>query len=193
MPPIVGRVESRQVSSQTNRSSSIVRSRSAGKTEHARFRTVRIPKAHMPVVGFFVCEHLTPQFVYRGEWADHPNGARGIRGVTVIAEQPTRWAAALEKYFGPGSTRRDGEGLVVETGTQPIRYVTREDYAVRYPGVAPIRQGDHPALLSLRTGKLSACEALLVSGGVQIVRPDARRLLVPAVEAAGLTIEFVEQ
>ena len=51
----------------------------AGKTEHAQFRTVRIPKTNMPVVGFFVCEHLTPQFVYRGEWAKHPNGARGIR------------------------------------------------------------------------------------------------------------------
>ena len=41
----------------------------AGKTEHAQFRTVRIPKTNMPVVGFFVCEHLTPQFVYRSEWA----------------------------------------------------------------------------------------------------------------------------
>jgi len=39
----------------------------AGKTEHAQFRTVRIPKTNMPVVGFFVCEHLTPQFVYRPE------------------------------------------------------------------------------------------------------------------------------
>jgi len=44
----------------------------AGKTEHARFRTVRIPKTNMPVVGFFVCEHQTPQFVYRSEWARHP-------------------------------------------------------------------------------------------------------------------------
>ena len=44
----------------------------AGKTEHAQFRTVRIPKTNMPVVGFFVCEHLTPQFVYRDEWASIP-------------------------------------------------------------------------------------------------------------------------
>src|SRR5262249_13265119 len=44
----------------------------AGRTEQARFRTVRIPKTNMPVVGFFVCEHLTPQFVYRADWAKHP-------------------------------------------------------------------------------------------------------------------------
>jgi hypothetical protein len=165
----------------------------AGRTEHAQFRTVRIPKTHMPVVGFFVCEHLTPQFVYRDEWARHPNGARGIRGVTVIAEQPATWMAELEKYFGAGSVARDGEGLVVDTGTQPIRYLTRADYATRYPGVTPVRPGDHPALLSLGVDSLATCERLLAANGVRLVKPDAGRLLVPPSEAAHLTLEFLER
>ncbi len=164
----------------------------AGKTEHAQFRTIRIPKTNMPVVGFFVCEHLTPHFVYRGEWATHPNGARGIRGVTVIAEQPVKWTAEIEKYFGPGCVRREGDGLVVDTGTQPIRYLSRKDYAARYPGVTPVRPGDHPALLSVRVGSLAACAALLARNGVKTVRPDAARLLVPPSEAAHLTLEFAE-
>jgi hypothetical protein len=165
----------------------------AGKTEHAQFRTVRIPKTHMPVVGFFVCEHLTPQFVYRDEWARHPNGARGILGVTVIAEQPTKWIVELEKYFGAGSVTRDGEGLVVDTGTQPIRYLTRQGYAQRYPGVAPVRPGDHPALLSVGVQSLAACEAVLAKNGVKLVKPDAGRLIVPPAEAAHLTLEFRER
>ena len=164
----------------------------AGKTEHAQFRTVRIPKTNMPVVGFFVCEHITPQFVYRAEWARHPNGARGIRGVTVIAEQPARWSATLKKYFGPGSVREDGNEVVADTGTQPIRYLSRNDYAARYPGVTPVRPGDHPALLSLEVADLAACEALLARNGVGLVRPGGKRLLVPPSEAAHLTIEFVE-
>jgi hypothetical protein len=164
----------------------------AGKTEHAQFRTVRIPKTNMPVVGFFVCEHITPQFVYRGEWARHPNGARGIAGVAVIAEQPTKWAAELEKYFGVGSVTRDGEGIVANTGTQPIRYLTRRDYLARYPGITPVRPGDHPALLSLQVDSLAACEALLKKNGVKTMKPDAGRLLVPPAEAAHLTIEFVQ-
>jgi len=163
----------------------------AGKTEHAQFRTVRIPKTHMPVVGFFVCEHVTPQFVYRAEWARHPNSARGIAGVTVIAEQPARWTAALERYFGAGSVRREADGIVANTGTQPIRYLTRQDYARRYPGIAPVRPGDHPALLSIRVGDLAACEALLARNGVKAVKPDPARLLVPPSEAAHLAIEFV--
>jgi hypothetical protein len=164
----------------------------AGRTEHAQFRTVRIPKINMPVVGFFVCEHRTPQFVYRGEWAKHPNGARGIRGVTVIAEQPARWIGELEKYFGRGSARREGDGLVVDTGTQPIRYLTRKDYSVRYPGITPVRPGDHPALLSVRVESLQACEALLRKNGVRVLKPDAGRVLVPPSEAAHLSLEFLQ-
>lgn len=164
-----------------------------GKVEQARFRTVRIPKTHMPVAGFFVCEHLTPQFVYRSEWARHPNGARGLLGVTVIAEQPTKWTAELEKYFGAGAVRRDGDGLLVDTGTQPVRYMSREEYARRYPGVAPVRQGDHPALLSVRVDSVTACRALLVESGVETISPDAGRLIVPPSQAAHLTLEFRER
>ena len=164
----------------------------AGKTEQAKFRTVRIPKTNMPVVGFFVCEHLTPQFVYRAEWTRHPNGVRGIAGVTVIAEQPARWAGELERYFGAGSVKREGEGIVADTGTQPVRYLSRQDYAARYPGITPVRPGDHPALLSLRVESLAACEALLDQNGVKVIKPDAARLLVPPSEAAHLTIEFVQ-
>jgi len=164
----------------------------AGRTEKAAFRTVRIPKTNMPVVGFFVCEHLTPQFVYRREWAKHPNGARGIAGVTVIAEQPARWTGELEKYFGAGSVKREGAGIVADTGTQPIRYLTRQDYLARYPGITPVRPGDHPALLSLRVDSLAACEALLRNNGVKTLKPDASRLLVPPSEAAHLAVEFVQ-
>ncbi|TAJ97198.1 MAG: VOC family protein [Reyranella sp.] len=164
----------------------------AGKTELAKFRTVRIPKDNMPVVGFFVCEHQTPEFVYRPEWAAHPNGARGILGVTVIAEQPAKWIPELEKYFGAGSVKREGEGLVVDTGTQPIRYMTPKDYAVRYPGITPVRSGDHPALLTIRVENLAACEILLKKNGVKFTKPDSGRLVVPPSEAAHLTLEFSE-
>ena len=164
----------------------------AGRTEHAQFRTIRIPKTHMPVVGFFVCEHLTPQFVYRSEWATHPNGARGILGVTVIAEQAAKWTGELEKYFGDGAVRGEGDGIVVDTGTQPIHYMNRQDYLRRYPGIVPVRPVDHPALLSIRVENLAACEALLNKNGVEVSRPDSGRLLVPPSEAADLTLEFRE-
>lgn len=164
-----------------------------GRTEHARFRTVRIPKTNMPVVGFFVCEHLTPQFVYRPEWAKHPNGARGILGATVIAEQPAKWADEVARYFGSTSIRREDSSIIADTGSHHIRYVTRQGYALRYPGITPVRLGDHPALLHIRVDNLPACEALLKKNGVTFLKPDAGRVLVPPSEAAHLTIEFAER
>ena len=165
----------------------------AGKTEHAQFRTVRIPKTNMPVVGFFVCEHLTPQFVYRAEWAKHPNGARGIAGVTVIAEQPAKWIAGAGEVFRRrlGEARRRGAWWPIPARSRSA-ISTRKDYAARYPGITPVRPGDHPALLSIRVDSLAACEALLAKNGVKTVKPDAARLLVPPSEAAHLTIEFVQ-
>ena len=87
----------------------------------------------------------------------------------------------------------EGDGLVVNTGTQPIRYLARKDYLARYPGMTPVRPDDHPALLSVRVDSLAACEALLKKNGVKLLRPDASRLLVPPSEAAHLTLEFVER
>jgi hypothetical protein len=81
---------------------------------------------------------------------------------------------------------------VVDTGTQPIRYLTRKDYGLRYPGITPVRPGDHPALLSVRVAGLQVCEALLKKNGVAMLKPDAGRLLVPPSEAAHLTLEFVQ-
>ena len=164
----------------------------ADKTEHAKFRTVRIPKQQMPVVGFFVCEHQTPQFVYRPEWARHANGARGLLGVYVIAKQPEKWISTVEQYFGVDSARRTEEGVTVNTGTQPIHYLDRKAYAARFPGVVPVRPDDHPAALAIRVDSLAACEALLSKNGVRmLVQPG--RLIVPPDQAAHLTIEFRER
>lgn len=164
----------------------------AGRVEQARFRTVRVPKAHMPVVGLFVCEHLTPQFVYRGEWVRHANGARGILGVTVIAEEPARLKAPVERFFGPGSTRWQGDELVVATGTQPIRYLDRPAFVRRYPGIEPVRSGDHAALLSLRVDSIAVCRSVLESNRAPILEPDRERLVVPAGHAADVALEFRE-
>ena len=113
-------------------------------------------------------------------------------GRHLIAEQAAKWTGELEKYFGEGSVRGEGGGIVVDTGTQPIHYMNRQDYLRRYPGITPVRPVDQPALLRIRVENLAACEALLKKNGVKASRPDSGRLLVPPSEAADLTLEFRE-
>jgi catechol 2,3-dioxygenase-like lactoylglutathione lyase family enzyme len=50
----------------------------------ARFRLVRIDD----VPNVFVCQHQTPELVWRSEWQRHASGASELVGVALAAEQP---------------------------------------------------------------------------------------------------------
>jgi catechol 2,3-dioxygenase-like lactoylglutathione lyase family enzyme len=161
----------------------------AGKAERAAFRTVRLGTLRARLLGFFACEHCTPQFVYRQEWGRHANGVTALAGATVIAEDPTTDEAYVRKVFGDAAVRREDGGLVVRSGGTPIRYVTRDRFAALYTGTAPTRSDDHPALLSFAVADVARTQAVLRDGGVaHTATPD--RVLVPASAACGVCIEF---
>lgn len=162
-----------------------------GKQEEAKFRIVRIPKTKRPILGLFVCDQLTPQFVYRKEWAQHPNGVRGLAGITVVANDPTRVTALCVRFFGDTAVKPEGDGLRVDTGTQPIRYMTRAEFVAHYPGLSPARTDDHAALVSLRTPDPDAVASLLAGNGVPHKRPPDGRVLVAAPDACSVALEFV--
>ena len=160
-----------------------------GYRERAAFRTVRLGTLRARLLGFFACEHRTPQFVYRAEWAGHANGVTGLLGATVIASDPTTDEAYVRKVFGEKAVRREDGDLVVDSVGTPIRYVTRDRFAALYHGIAPGRADDHPALLSFRVPDVARTQAVLRDGSVAHVA-EAGRILVPASAACGVCIEF---
>jgi 4-hydroxyphenylpyruvate dioxygenase-like putative hemolysin len=52
----------------------------------ARFRLVQIDDT--PGCSVFVCQHLTPELVWRPEWQAHANGASELARVALAAKQP---------------------------------------------------------------------------------------------------------
>jgi len=162
-----------------------------GQEERAAFRVVRLPHEARPGIGIFVCQHLTPQFVYRPEWANHPNGALALSAVTVLAADPQLYAAAAARVFGAASVRVNPDGMRVETGAAPIRYVSKAGFARLFPGMAPPRQDDHAAVLSVRVRDIDRTLLLLKNNGVVFNRPTPGRLIVPHSEAGNVLIEFV--
>jgi hypothetical protein len=161
----------------------------AGKEERAAFRTVRLGTLRARLLGFFACEHRTPQFVYRPEWARHANGVTALAGATVIADDPATDEAYVRKVFGDQAVRPEDGGLVVDSGGTAIRYMTRDRFAVLYPGIAPGRTDDHPALLSFRVPDVARTQAVLRDGAVGHVAATDR-VLVPASAACGVCLEF---
>jgi catechol 2,3-dioxygenase-like lactoylglutathione lyase family enzyme len=161
-----------------------------GKEERAAFRIVRLPHEARPGVGLFVCNHLTPQFVYRPEWQRHPNTATGISHITIAAADPVRHRAAAEKVFGADAiTTGDGE-MIVATGKAPFRYLTPARFDQRYPGHKPALPGDHAAVMGIKVRNMKALQDCLAANKVCADGTADGRVLIPAATAANVLIEF---
>jgi catechol 2,3-dioxygenase-like lactoylglutathione lyase family enzyme len=162
----------------------------AGKQERAAFRIVRLPHEARPGVGLFVCNHLTPQFVYRPEWQRHANTATGISHITIVAAEPTRHRVAAEKVFGADAiTSGDGE-MVVATGKAPFRYLTPERFAERYPNQQPALPGDHAAVMGIKVRDMAALKDCVTRNNVHAEETRDKRVLIPAEAACNVLIEF---
>ncbi len=162
----------------------------AGKMEKAEFRIVRLPHDQRPGVGLFVCDQRTPQFVYRKEWQNHPNGAQSLTGITVVADDPAKYEAAAAKVFGGVVIAKAKDGFTVKLGRAPIHYVSRAQFAARFGGLQPARSGDHAAVLGIEVRDIAITAKALERGGITPTKTDDGRLLVPAPQAAGVMLEF---
>lgn len=162
----------------------------AGKTERAAFRVVRLPHQARPGVGLFVCEHLTPQFVYRPEWRNHANGVTGLTGVTIVAADPLAYEAAAVRVFGRELVRREGTGMSVALGTAPISYLDPAAFARRFPGTTPGRKGDHAAVVGLKVRDRDALVRILAKNEVPARQTPDGRVLVDAAFACNIILEF---
>jgi catechol 2,3-dioxygenase-like lactoylglutathione lyase family enzyme len=78
----------------------------------ARFRLVQIDKP----MGFsvFVCQHLTPELVWRAPWQSHANGATELAGINVPAPQPFEGLPAGIQWNTPAALRLRGAGKAAQ-------------------------------------------------------------------------------
>jgi hypothetical protein len=76
----------------------------------ARFRLV--PLDGVPYL--FVCQHLTPELVWRPEWQSHANGGQELIGVGLPMQQPTDGLPASIAWGKPPVLRIRGDGTSTE-------------------------------------------------------------------------------
>jgi hypothetical protein len=99
-----------------------------------RFANVMLDPAERAGLNLFACTHLTPELMRRPAWLHHPNGARRIAGVTVIADDVEPLAAFAEKIVGSAEVTRTDRVRAIQTGTAPIMLATPDDAALLHPG-----------------------------------------------------------
>jgi len=145
-----------------------------------------------PAIGIFVCEHETPQYVYRKEWSTHANTVRRVAGVTIVAESPGDYEEAGRVAYGKESEFVEIEGgWRARTGESFIDYVTPEAFRDRFGGTAKPASSrrDVAAAMTLEVGSLDEVVRILEANAVQHCR-RGDEVIVPAAAAANLVLVF---
>lgn len=165
-----------------------------GVTYTAHFQTVRLGPDAMPFGRVYFCRHMTRDLVWRSEWQEHPNGACGIAGATIVASNPDSVVTRFSQLFGAEVIKVGQKRKRVETGSFNLDIITAEELADRFGNAAPDAgsRSDYMASLTILTRSLDQAEQALKQGGVPTKREDCR-LTVPASEALDVTLQFIER
>lgn len=156
----------------------------------ARFRTLDIGARHVPCGRLFLCQHQTPELVWRPEWQTHRNGATAIAAVAVVAQDVAAAATAYGRILDTDA-KEIPEGLLVETGGAPVAVVTDRSLARRLPGVwISARPAPSMAALFIRVLDRGQTERRLRGAGFHPARMPDGSIAIGAAEAHGVAMVF---
>ncbi|MDA8107648.1 MAG: VOC family protein [Betaproteobacteria bacterium] len=156
----------------------------------ASFRIVQLPAEQTPGCRAFVCQHFTPELVWRAEHQAHAVGAIAIAALAVVAEDPLVCAGRYGLVFGEAPRRID-EGWLVASGSAPVALCTRSSLGHRLEGVGlPARTRPLVAALFVRVADRGRARRALARGGFGVVELRDGSLAVSAEQTHGVALVF---
>jgi Glyoxalase-like domain len=157
----------------------------------ARFRTVRMKAGVVQAGRVYFCHHFTRDLVWRDEWRHHANGAIGVARAVIAARDPSGLRALFTRMFGADAVTDIVAGFSLAVGMSRFDVITPTALLHDFGDACPDGAGrdEYMAVLSIRTRSLEGAAAAV--SGVKGVYRGSDRVIVPASEAFGATIEFV--
>lgn len=160
-----------------------------GGARDAAFTIARIDPAATPGAWTFVCQHHSPDVVWRQDFIEQPNGVTGLLEVVGTASDLASIETAYRRVF-TDRVERDEESLVIRTGTATVRFLSPLAYAERF-GRVP-RQGEpHLDALMFACRDLDRTAEALKGAGTRFAVNEGS-LLVSSESVGGVVIEFCE-
>jgi catechol 2,3-dioxygenase-like lactoylglutathione lyase family enzyme len=161
-------------------------------TREARFINLNFPPIAPQAVGFFACQHLTRDLVWRPEWEGHANGAERVSETIVVHPSPAEFKATYVGLYGE-AVRADNDGLVVTLGGDKLSFLAPQAFQKRFPMIAvptDLSERGWFAGATLRVRSLDKVDAVLTAAGIAAVRTPSGSLVVAPSEAANTLLEF---
>lgn len=161
----------------------------------AIFRTVRLRAGVVPAGRIYFCHHFTRDLVWRDEWRHHANGAIGVARAVIVARDPSVLGTLFARMFGEDAVRWRESGCSLAVGLSRFDVMTTDALVGEFGNAATAADGrdEYMAALTIRTRSLDRAADALAAGQIDRVRREADRLVVPATEAFGVTLEFRER
>jgi 4-hydroxyphenylpyruvate dioxygenase-like putative hemolysin len=159
-------------------------------TKNASFRITQLGLEQTPGGQVFLCQHFTPDVVWRPEYQTHANTATGLAAIAILSNEVPVTAAAYERLFDVGA-KTISEGLLVNTGDTPIAIVNERALAKRLPGVwISARHQPCMAALFIRVTDRDRAERSLRAGGLHPLRMPDGSVALGAAEGHGVALIF---
>ena len=164
-----------------------------GGDSHVAFTLAFARAPLMPHIGFFACQHHHPEDFFAPALQQHANGATGVAGLVVVAENPAAHAEFLSAFTGQREMLATSMGVDIELAPgQSLEILTPLAFAHRF-GEAALDESRAPdariAACRILVRDMAVLEDLLNDAGVPAIRA-AHRLVVPPSAASGAALAF---
>lgn len=107
---------------------------SDGREGELRFSVVRVPPGTMAEGRIQYVVHHTPDLLWQRRWMDHANGARALREVTVVVEDPDEAAERFACFTARETTEiAGGHSLRLDRGA--VTLITPAHWREHFPAI----------------------------------------------------------
>lgn len=155
------------------------------------FKLLHPTGGNLPGLSGFLCQHLTPDLVWRPEWMVHENGAKAVHAYVILHEDPESLAADYETFLQQPVVRQPGR-LIVETGGGKLVFVHPDQMEQLYPGLEWAGPHEDGTILaaSIAVEDTDRAEAVLSGNGVGYLRHGDGSILVQPENTHGIALAF---
>ncbi|MFD8526246.1 hypothetical protein ACFV0L_02430 [Streptosporangium canum] len=154
-----------------------------------RARAVHVNSTSTPEGHVGVAQHLTREYVHQPRYLDHPNGARGIAAVLMVAADDEA-DAIVDRYARILQARpeRDGPRTVVDMGNGRLEIVRASDSEGVLPG-EPAPASSYLAAMTVVVDDVDTARVIVERGGTA-TRTTGGGFFVSACDAYGAALFF---
>jgi hypothetical protein len=163
-----------------------------GGAVHLAFSLVFAIDARAPDIGFATCQHHhRPEEFWNPAFQRHANGATGVAGVVMVAENPSDHHIFLSAFTGERELLATSSGVTVTTPRGFIQVMEPSTYARQFGVPAPDAAGGARLAALVVTVRDIAAVATMLENAKIAAQTRMGRLVVGPQAAMGAAIVFV--